>query len=121
MIETKEPFVKFFEDAPEIPVTLLQLHEEGKVVFFCGAGISYPAGLPGFRDLTKRIQKKLNHKRSVYEKELFSAQKYDELLDIIEWKMANGKSTMRQALYEILQPDLSVSASWKTHEALLQL
>jgi len=121
MTEIKEPYVKFFEDAPKIPIKLLQLQEEGKVVFFCGAGISYPAGLPGFHDLTTKIHKVLNHKRLKKEQNLLRNKKYDELLDILEWKMAKGKSTMRQALYEILQPDLSTSASWKTHEALLQL
>jgi NAD-dependent SIR2 family protein deacetylase len=34
---------------PDIPDELLQAHEQGTVVFFCGAGISCPAGLPLFR------------------------------------------------------------------------
>ena len=36
---------------PDIPEKLLQAHEEGQVAFFCGAGISYPAKLPGFEGL----------------------------------------------------------------------
>lgn len=117
----KEPYVKFFEEAPEIPVKLLQLHEEGKVVFFCGAGISYPAGLPGFKDLVLRIHKHLNHIRPKNEQNLLRNHKYDELLDILEWNIANGKNTMRQALYDVLQPNLSVKINWKTHAALLDL
>jgi NAD-dependent SIR2 family protein deacetylase len=31
-----------------MPERLLQAHEDDQVVFFCGAGISYPARLPGF-------------------------------------------------------------------------
>ena len=38
-----------------LPDPLIQAHEDGDVVFFCGAGISYPAGLPGFRDLVSTL------------------------------------------------------------------
>lgn len=37
--------MQFITHGPDIPDALLQAHEEGRVVFFCGAGISYPAGL----------------------------------------------------------------------------
>lgn len=39
----------FIVNGPDIPESLLEAHEEGRIVFFCGAGISYPAGLPGFK------------------------------------------------------------------------
>ncbi|MBR6124791.1 hypothetical protein IKQ19_14540, partial [Candidatus Saccharibacteria bacterium] len=120
-MNVNEPYVKFFEGAPEIPVKLLQLHEEGKVVFFCGAGISYPAGLPDFYNLTKQIHRRLNHKRSKNEINLLRAKKYDELLDLLEWNLTNGKNTMRQTLFDVLQPDLSKPSSWETHKAILDL
>ena len=41
--------MQFIAKGPDIPDALLQAHEEGRVVFFCGAGISYPADLPGFQ------------------------------------------------------------------------
>ena len=47
--------MQFITHGPDIPEALLQAHEEGRVVFFCGAGISYPAGLPGFSGLVDRI------------------------------------------------------------------
>ena len=47
--------MQLISNGPDIPNTLLQAHEDGRVVFFCGAGISYPAGLPGFEDLVKKI------------------------------------------------------------------
>ena len=34
--------MQFITHGPDIPDALLQAHEEGRVVFFCGAGISYP-------------------------------------------------------------------------------
>ena len=47
--------MQFITNGPDIPDALLQAHEEGRVVFFCGAGISYPAGLPGFKGLVDEI------------------------------------------------------------------
>ncbi|MCZ7654145.1 MAG: hypothetical protein M5R42_07435 [Rhodocyclaceae bacterium] len=44
----------FVSNGPDIPERLLQTHEDGRVVFFCGAGISYPARLPGFGGLVKK-------------------------------------------------------------------
>ena len=43
--------MQFVTNGPDIPDALLQAHEEGRVVFFCGAGISAPAGLPLFQKL----------------------------------------------------------------------
>lgn len=47
--------MQFIPNGPDIPNALLQAHEEGRVVFFCGAGISYPVGLPGFKGLVETI------------------------------------------------------------------
>lgn len=44
--------MQFITNGPDIPDALLQAHEEGRVVFFCGAGISYPAGLKNFEWLS---------------------------------------------------------------------
>lgn len=50
--------MQFISREPDIPDEQLQAHEEGGVVFFCGAGISYPAGLPGFKGLVDEIYKR---------------------------------------------------------------
>ena len=47
--------MQFVTNGPDIPDALLQAHEEGRVVFFCGAGISRPAGLPDFGGLVQRL------------------------------------------------------------------
>lgn len=47
--------MQFVTNGPDIPEALLEAHEEGRVVFFCGAGISYHAGLPGFKGLVDKI------------------------------------------------------------------
>ena len=51
--------MQFISGGPDIPDELLQAHEDGRVVFFCGAGISIPAKLPDFENLVDSIYKKL--------------------------------------------------------------
>lgn len=51
--------MRFFADGPNIPDELLEERDNGNVVFFCGAGISRPAGLPDFLTLTKQVVHKL--------------------------------------------------------------
>lgn len=51
--------MRFFADGPAIPNDLLTLRDEGQVVFFCGAGVSLPAGMPTFFGLTKRVMSRL--------------------------------------------------------------
>ena len=38
-----------------IPYELVRAHEDGKVVFFCGAGVSQSAGLPSFKELVHKV------------------------------------------------------------------
>ena len=53
--------MQFVARGPDIPEMLLEEHERGRVVFFCGAGISYPAGLPNFSGLVLNSCNKLSH------------------------------------------------------------
>lgn len=46
--------MKFLAAGPNFPDELLEARDTGNVVFFCGAGISRPAGLPGFFDLASQ-------------------------------------------------------------------
>ena len=51
---------KLIPDGPDIPGELIQKQEAGEIVFFCGAGISVPTGLPSFPRLVKRLYASLN-------------------------------------------------------------
>jgi len=63
------------------------------VVFFCGAGISYPAGLPGFKGLVDAI-----------------------------YRLVGGQRlAVREALAKALEPKLRRRGATDTHAALLQL
>ena len=51
--------MRFFSDGPNIPDELLEERDNGNVVFPCGAGVSYPAGMPDFLGLTGYVVEKL--------------------------------------------------------------
>ena len=52
--------MRFFENGPAIPDELLHARDEGRVVFFCGAGVSRAkAKLPDFFGLAKKVMKTL--------------------------------------------------------------
>ena len=52
--------MRFFENGPVIPDELLHARDEGRVVFFCGAGVSQAkAGLPGFFGLAEKVMETL--------------------------------------------------------------
>lgn len=47
--------MRFLTNGPSIPDQLLERRDAGRVVFFCGAGVSLKAKLPSFVDLTKSV------------------------------------------------------------------
>jgi len=113
--------MQFVNDGPDVPDALLQAHEEGKVVFFCGAGIAYPAGLPGFQGLVDRIYDHLGAVRSPIEDAAYQRGQFDATLDILERRYPGHRVAVRKALAEGLSPKLSAKGATDTHAALLQL
>ena len=108
-------------DGPDIPERLLQAHEDGRVVFFCGAGISKPAGLPGFRKLVKKIYKSLRQRKNDAEREAFKKGEFDAVIELLEARILDGRDRVRSEVTAILTPDLTKSNATATHEALLKL
>ncbi|MCC6195278.1 MAG: hypothetical protein IT518_12485 [Burkholderiales bacterium] len=47
--------MQFVRHGPDVPERLLQAHEDGRVVLFCGAGIFYSVGLPEFSGLGSQV------------------------------------------------------------------
>lgn len=113
--------MQFVANGPEIPNELLQAHEDGRVVFFCGAGISYPAGLPGFKGLVERIYEIVDTDFSEIERQAFDKQQFDAMLDLLERRLPGQRSKVRQALAKSLKPKLNLKNATRTHEALLHL
>ena len=113
--------MRFVRQGPDIPERLLQAHEEDRVVFFCGAGISYPAGLPGFEGLVGRLFESLAVPRNVVQQAAIKAGQFDTAIGLLEADILGGRNTVRSALAEILAPDLSAPGATASHEALLTL
>jgi hypothetical protein len=113
--------MQFTTNGPDIPDALLGAHEEGRVVFFCGAGISYPAGLPGFKGLVEQIYQ-LNHTAlSDIEGEAFERGQFDATLDLLERRLPGQRLAVRRALAQALKPKLRRKGATDTQAALLRL
>lgn len=113
--------MQFIADGPDIPDALLQAHEEGRVVFFCGAGISYPAGLPGFKRLVEEIYRLNGTALSDIEREALDRGQFDAVLDQLERRLPGQRLAVRYALAQALKPKLRRKGATDTHAALLQL
>ncbi|WP_223516279.1 anti-phage defense-associated sirtuin Dsr1 [Pseudomonas sp. GL-B-19] len=113
--------MQFVANGPDIPDELLRAHEEGRVVFFCGAGISYPAGLPGFKGLVEQIYRRTGTTRSAIEQQAFDRDQFDATLDLLERRLPGQRLTVRQALAQALKPKLNRKGATETHAALLRL
>ncbi len=114
--------MQFVVNGPDIPDALLQAQEEGRAVFFCGAGISYPAGLPGFKGLVDGLYRLVGTTRNAIEHDAYSRNQFDATLDLLERRLpGHGRLAVRNALMKVLQPNLRRKGATSTHAALLQL
>jgi hypothetical protein len=113
--------MQFVSHGPDIPERLLQAHEDGRVVFFCGAGISYPARLPGFSDLVNRLYQALSVTPNPIQQSAIKAGQFDTAIGLLETDLKGGREIVRRSLARILAPDLTAPNATATHEALLTL
>ncbi len=113
--------MQFTTNGPDIPNALLQAHEEGRVVFFCGAGISYPAGLPGFDGLVNQIYQLSGTSPSDIEREALERKQYDAVLDLLERRLPGQRMAVRSKLAKALKPKLRRKGATDTQAALLRL
>lgn len=113
--------MQFVTNGPEIPNELLQAHEDGRVVFFCGAGISFPAGLKGFDWLVNELLLQLGKDKTPLIVEALKKKHYDIALDLIERDLPGNRFAVRQELINILRPNYNKKNALNTHKALLEL
>lgn len=113
--------MQFVRNGPDIAERLLQAHEDGRVVFFCGAGISYPARLPGFAGLVEKLYAALATTSNAVQQAAIKAGQFDTAVGLLEADIVGGREMVRRALADILTPDLSAPNATVTQEALLTL
>ncbi|MDX9834376.1 MAG: anti-phage defense-associated sirtuin Dsr1 [Desulfobulbus sp.] len=115
--------MQFVCQGPTLPERLLQTHEDGRVVFFCGAGISYPARLPGFGDLVKQLYAALAITPNAVQRAAIKAGQFDTAVGLLEEDIVGRRTEaiVRRKLAGILTPDLTARNATATHEALLTL
>ena len=113
--------MQFVTGGPDIPERLLQAHEDGQVVLFCGAGISYPAGLPTFSCLVGKLYTAMGIDPDPVEESAIKAGQYDTAVGLLEERVSDGRQTVRKTMVSILTPNLDAQNAMATHEALLTL
>lgn len=113
--------MQFIKNGPDIPDRLLEAHEDGRVVFFCGAGISYSAGLPGFKGLVKRVYSGLGATPSPLESVAIRRGNFETAIGLLEQIYPGGRAAVRREIAGSLTPNLSRPSAMEMHEALLTL
>lgn len=113
--------MQFVGHGPDIPDALLQAHEEGRVVFFCGAGISRLAGLPDFGGLVQQLFQRVGEPSDKTEGDLIAHGEYDRAIGHYERRIQGGRTTTRRGLPPMLTADLTKRRALTTHLALLTL
>ena len=113
--------MQFVKGGPDVPESLLQAHEDGRVVFFCGAGISYPARLPGFAKLVKELYSRLGILPNAVQAAAIKDKRYDTAVGLLEATVVGERRAVREMIAEILKPDTSAPNATSTHDALLTL
>lgn len=115
--------MQFVKNGPDVPEKLLQAQEEGKVVFFCGAGISLPAGLPSFGGLVRKLYEKMGVIPDAVQEQALKAEQFDTAVSLLEAvKHTNEwRRDVRQEIAKLLKPDYDLTNATSTHRALLQL
>ena len=111
--------MQFVANGPDVPDSLLRQHEDGRVVFFAGAGVSQAAGLPGFRELVIKLFEALNVVPNDLQRRAICDGQYDRAIRLLDEHHVGGRIAVRDKVASILTPDSDADTT--THRALLTL
>ena len=109
--------------APNIPLELIEAQESEKLIFFCGAGVSYSAGLPVFYGLVENVFNNIGIKKNETEVEAIKSAFYDRALGLLEARIVGrGNPEINQVRKAIIEElTLKSGANLQNHKILLQL
>ncbi len=111
--------MQFVRNGPRLPKRLLQAHEGGHVVFFCGSGISSTV-LPDFAGLVNRLYTEVGVTPNPSQKKAIKAGQYDIAVGLLEVQIVGGRAKLREKLANILKVPTKPIKSI-AHECLLTL
>ena len=111
--------MQFVTNGPDVPESLLRQHEDGRVVFFAGAGVSRAAGLPDFPQLVIQLFEDLNVTPNDLQQRAICNRQYDTAIRLLDEHHVGGRNAVREKVATILTPD--PDADTTTHGALLTL
>ena len=120
--------MRFLANGPKIPDDLLEARDRGEVVFLCGAGVSYPAGMPNFLGLAKHVVQELGTQPSDPSREMLSVwdnreipeaarPSLDQIFNLLQ--MEYGVSEIEYLIARRLRTKPRTNVS--THETILRL
>ena len=120
--------MRFLPNGLNIPDELLEARDQGKVVFLCGAGVSYPAGMPNFLELAKYVVEELGTPQDVPSRKMLSMwdnedipedarPSLDQIFNLLQQEYTAGEIDYLIAKRLKTKPRTCVS----THETILRL
>jgi hypothetical protein len=114
--------VRFLEQGADIPDELIRAVTNGSATFLCGAGVSFRANLPSFKELTERVYARLGESPNdePAEHNAIASKEYDRALRSLEKRThrPGTASRVRDTVAELLA---APTAAFPDHFALLQL
>lgn len=127
--------MRFFEDGPAIPDTLLEQSDAGNVVFFCGAGVScYPKSqgqsMPTFEKLTKKVVEHLSPSPKSKAGEWIEKRRkgedtssipLNEVFDELKSPRSFGKKTVHEEVANILSSEKMKGQDLSQHRHIAQI
>ena len=120
--------MRFLPNGLNIPDELLEERDKGNVVFLCGAGVSYPAGMPDFLGLARYVVEELGTPQDAPSSEMLSMWEnenvqegarpsLDQIFNLLQQEYAAGEIDYLIAKRLKTKPRTCVS----THETILRL
>ncbi len=106
-------------NGPDVPIELLNDLDDGKLVLFCGAGISIGTDLPTFEGLVDYVYQKLIDPSDDRFHHLRPKLSFDKRLGLLENQLAS-RTLMRGAVVKRLSRPTSKN-NLKVHKAILAL